>query len=199
MNDLARVSGAKTMIAYRICTWLVLFAMPLSVVGCGSSGGSGSNPAGGGPSMDEMASAIDERNAARQKAEAEAAAKAAADQKAAEAAAAAQPPAEPERKVAGREGVEPGGYANAIIGARRHILNTVEDLAWIQGVQHFQATEGRLPKDHAEFMNKIVIPLGINLGHIEEGQEFLYDPKGESDARVGQLYVVEKSAEPAAK
>lgn len=184
------------MIAYRICPWLLMLALSVGMIGCDSPSGGGSSSSGGGNSMDEMAGAIDQQNAARKEAEAAAAAKAAADQKAAEAAAAAQPP---ERKVAGRESVEPGGYANAIIGARRHILNKVEDLAWIQGVQHFQATEGRLPKDHAEFMNKIVIPLGINLGHLPEGQEFFYDPKGESDAKVGQLYYVEKSAEPAAK
>jgi hypothetical protein len=177
---------------YKFHAGLLLVGLLVTSVGCGSSGGSGSNP-GGGASMDEMAGAVDQQNAARKQAADAAAAKAA------EAVAATQPPAEPERKVAGREGVAPGGYANAIIGARRHILNKVESLAWIQAVQHFQATEGRLPKDHAEFMNKIVIPLQIDLGHIEEGQEFLYDPKGESDARVGQLYVVEKSADSAAK
>lgn len=186
MKALARFFG---------CILVGVFAA--GMIGCDSSSSSSS---GGRPeSMDDMANAVDQKNTARKEAEAAAAAKAAVDQKAAEAAAAALPPAEPERKVAGREGVAPGGYANAIIGARRHILNKVESLAWIQGVQHFQATEGRLPKDHAEFMSKIVVPLQIDLGYIEEGQEFLYDPKGESDARVGQLYVVEKSAEPAAK
>ena len=186
------------MSVYKFRGGLLLVGLLVTAIGCGSSGGSSSSGGGGG-SMDEMAGAIDQQNAARKQAADAAAAKAAADQKAAEAAAATQPPAEPERKVAGREGVAPGGYANAIIGARRHVLNKVEDLAWIQGVQHFQATEGRLPKDHAEFMNKIVIPLGINLGHLEEGQEFFYDPKGESDAKVGQLYYVEKSADSSAK
>lgn len=181
---------------------LILVASVITTIGCGSpsGGGSSAGSSGGGASMDDMAGVVDQQNAARQQAADAAAAKAAADQKAAEAAAAAQPP---ERKVAGRESVEPGGYANAIIGARRHILNKVESLAWVQAVQHFQATEGRLPKDHAEFMSKIVVPLDINLGYLPEGQEFFYDPKGESDAKVGQLYyvdkAVDKAAEPAAK
>jgi hypothetical protein len=146
--------------------------------------------------MDALASQVDAQNAARKQQEAAAAAKAAADQQAAAAQAAQQPPADPERKVAGRGQVQFGGYYGAIAGARRHIMNKVDDLAWTQAVQHFQATEGRLPKDHAEFMSKIVTPLGINLGHIDEGQEFLYDPKG---GPWGQLYVVEKVEESPAK
>jgi hypothetical protein len=181
------------MVDHKICGWVLVLALVASTNGCGSSSSS-SGGGSGGASMEEMAGAVDAQNAARKEAEAAAAANAAADQQAAEAAAAAQPP---ERKVAGRAQMEQGGYLTAIAGARRHVLNKVDDLAWSQAVQHFQATEGRLPKDHTEFMNKIVIPLGINLGHIEEGQEFLYDPQGESDAKVGQLYVVEK--EPAQK
>jgi hypothetical protein len=68
-------------------------------------------------------------------------------------------------------------------------MNKLERLPWLQAVQHFQATEGRLPKDHAEFMKKVVEPLGINLGFKEEDQEFLYDP---SVPPWGELYVVAK-------
>jgi hypothetical protein len=144
--------------------------------------------------MDALAGAVEAQNAARMQQEATAA-KAAAEQKAA-ADQAAQTPAEPERTVAGRGQMKAGGYYSAIVGARRHVLNRVDDLAWTQAVQHFQATEGRLPKDHDEFMTKIVTPLGINLGHLEEDQEFLYDPKG---GNWGEVYVVEKEPEPAAK
>jgi len=120
-------------------------------------------------------------------------AKAEADRKAQEsqaAAAANQPPAEKPRTEAGRAPIGEGGYLTAVAGARRHVLNTVEDLAWTQGVQHFQATEGRLPKDHNEFMKKIVEPLGIELGFKEEGQEFLYDPTPDEDHPWGTVYVV---------
>jgi hypothetical protein len=125
-------------------------------------------------------------------------AKAEADQKAKDAAAAAaQPPAEPVRREAGRAPIGEGGYLVAIAGARRHVLNRVDDLAWTQGVQHFQAAEGRLPKDHDEFMKKIVEPLGIDLGFKEEGQEFLYDPTPSEEHPWGTVYVVEAQTTPA--
>lgn len=97
-------------------------------------------------------------------------------------------PAAP-RTEAGRPTLEPGGYLTTIAGARRHILNRLDDLAWTQAVQHFQATEGRLPKDHAEFMTRIIEPLGIDLGYKEEDQEFLYDP---NEGSWGAVYVVER-------
>jgi hypothetical protein len=99
--------------------------------------------------------------------------------------------------MAGRERVAPGGYANAIIGARRHILNVTESLAWQQSVSHFQALEGRLPKDHDEFMKRIVQEQGIDLGYKEENQEFLYDPNDKTQGPYGTLYVVEVVDQPA--
>jgi hypothetical protein len=140
--------------------------------------------------MDQMAARLDAQNTAQKEQD-----RVAAEQKAEQErqAAANQPPAEPPRREAGRAPVGEGGYYTAIVGARRHILNKVDDLAWTQGVQHFQATEGRLPKDHDEFMKKIVEPLGINLGYIEEGQEFLYDPTPTEEHPWGTLYVVEKA------
>ncbi|MCC7474024.1 MAG: hypothetical protein IT425_01405 [Pirellulales bacterium] len=166
----------------------VLVAVALSAAGCGSSGDGGS--ADSGPSMDEMVAQLEAENKAREE-KAAAEAKAAADQQAAQAA---QSPAEPEKKVAGREQMQPGGYLSAIAGARRHVLNQVESWAWKQGVQHFRATEGRKPKDHDEFMKKIVIPLEIDLGFKEEDQEFWYDPNAPSDGDLGVLYVVKKES-----
>lgn len=164
----------------------------MSVVAIGSPGcGSGSSSSGGGSMADAVAQAEAQKTAAQQ-AEEQAAAKAAADQAAA-AAQAAQAPAEPPRQEAGRGDIGEGGYFVAMAGGRRHVLNKMDDLAWTQAVQHFQASEGRLPKDHAEFMSKIVEPLGIDLGYIEEDQEFLYDP---NEGQWGTLYVVAK--EPAA-
>jgi hypothetical protein len=166
----------------RIIGVILTIAISIGMTGCDSS-----SKSGGGASMDQMAGAVDAQNAAH-KQEAEAAArKTEEDRIAAEKAAAAKPP---EKKLAGREAVAPGGgYYKAIIGARRHILNEVDKLPWLQAVQHFQATEGRLPKDHNEFMKKIVEPLEINLGYKEENQEFLYDPH---EGQWGELYVVEK-------
>ena len=184
------------MVVHRICGWIVVLAFLTGAPGCGSSSSSGG--AAGGTSMDAMAGQVDAQNAARKQQEAAAAEKAAADQKAAEAQAALNPP-EPERKVAGREKFQGGGYSGAIIGARRHVLNESESWAWKQAVQHFKATEGRKPKDHDEFMKKVVAPLDLNLGFKEENQEFLYDPNAESEGDLGVLYVVEKEAEPAKK
>jgi hypothetical protein len=162
----------------------------ISVGGCDSSGSSK-----GGASMDQMAGAVDAQKVAeKQKQESDAAAKAAADKKAAEEQAA-QPPAEPEKKVVGRAPVAPGGgYYSAIIGARRHILNETENLAWKQAVGSFRATNGRKPKDHNEFMKSVIAAMEIPLPHKEENEEFFYDPNGESDGDFGQLYVIEKPA-----
>jgi len=181
------------MVVYRNCGWVLLLVVMAVTNGCGSSSSSGGNS--GGTSMDALAGAVDAQNAAR-KQEAAAAAKAAEEQKAA-AAQAAQTPAEQQKTVAGRAAMPAGGYYSAIVGARRHILNEAESWAWKQAVQHFKATEGRKPKDHDEFMKKVVAPLELNLGFKEENQEFLYDPSAESDGDLGVLYVVEK--EPAQK
>jgi hypothetical protein len=169
----------------------LVFMLVLSAVGCGSS--SNSSSSGGGASMDDMAAQLDAQEAARQKEQARLDAEKKAQEEAAAVAAANQ---EPERKVAGRSKVGEGGYYTAIIGARRHILNEAESWAWKQAVKHFRAKEGRMPKDHEEFMNKVVMPLEIDLGYIEENQEFLYDPAAESDDGLGVLYVVEKEPVP---
>ena len=167
----------------RCISFILTVAISISTTGCDSS----SNKNSGGASMDQMAGAVDAQNAAH-KQEAEAAAKKAEqDRMAAEKVAAAKP-AEAEKKVAGREAMAPGGgYYKAIIGARRHILNQVDQLAWLQAVQHFQATEGRLPKDHNEFMKKVVMPLEINLGYKEENQEFFTILMKASGARCTSL------------
>ena len=168
-------------------------SMVLSVaclVGCGSSGSSSS----GGASMDQLAGQVDAQKAAqKQQDDAAAAAKAEADKKAADAAAAAQsqPPVE-QKKVGGRPAPEFGGYYGAIAGARRHVMNVVDSLSWIQGVRSFKAEEGRKPKNNDEFIKVVVPKYDLQLPRIEPDEEFLYDPNGESDGDFGQLYVVKK-------
>jgi hypothetical protein len=150
-----------------------------SYIGCDSSADTGA-----GQSMDEVAAQLDAQNAAQQQADSQAEA----ERKAQESQQAAQP-ADEQRTLAGRPGVGEGGYYTAIVGARRHVLNQVDRLSWLTGVKNFQATEGRLPKDHAEFMSRVVEPDGIDLGYKEENQEFLYDPTA---GPFGEVYVVEK-------
>ena len=163
--------------------------------GCGSSGDSG----GPGASMDQVASAVDAQKAARQQEAAAAAAKGAEDQQAAQATAAAQP-AEPEKRAVGsRPQMQGGGYLRAIGSARRHVMNVVDNIAWIQGVRSFKAEEGRKPKNHEEFMKVVVPKYDLQLPKLEEDEEYLYDPTGESDGDYGQLFIVKKqTAEPAA-
>jgi hypothetical protein len=168
-------------------------AIMFCISGC-DSGGSGPRK-----SMSQVGAQLEAEKAAKVQ---QYQAKAEADRKAEEAQAAAaanQPPAEKPRTEAGRASIGEGGYLVAIAGARRHVLNRVDDLAWTQAVQHFQATEGRLPKDHDEFMKKIIEPLGIDLGYKEEGQEFLYDPTPTEEHRWGTVYVVEAETQPAAQ
>lgn len=165
---------ARFWIVFGMVTALVAYA------GCDSS-----TDTGAGQSMDEVAAQLDAQTAAQQQEQSQAEA----ERKAQEAKQAAEPAAEQQRTLAGRPGVGEGGYYTAIVGARRHVLNRVERLPWLQAVQHFQATEGRLPKDHAEFMSRVVEPLEIDLGYKEENQEFLYDP---SEGEWGEVYVVEK-------
>jgi hypothetical protein len=43
----------------------------------------------------------------------------------------------------------------------------------------FKATEGRAPKDHAEFMQRIVKENNIKLPELPEGDRYMYDPKTE--------------------
>jgi hypothetical protein len=147
---------------------------------------------GGGASMEQLAAASAQQAADQKKEDEQAEA-----QRQAEAAQrAAQPPAPPPLKRAGRPQVGEGGYLTAIVGARRRILNEADRWPWIQAVQHFKAEHGRLPKDNAEFMTKVVEPLEINLGYKEENEEFFYDP---NEGDWGELYVVEMPEEPAAK
>jgi hypothetical protein len=180
------------MLAIQRCIgFILLLAISICFAGCGSSGGA---------SMDQMAGAADAQKAAKQQQDEAAAAKAATDQKAATAAPAtpAQTSTEPSKKVGGRQtqGLG-GGYYAAIIGARRHVMNVVDSIAWIQGVRSFKAEEGRKPKDNAEFMKVVVTKYELQLPKIEADEEYLYDPNGESDGDFGQLYVVKKGTEPA--
>jgi hypothetical protein len=185
----------------RCIGFIVAVAISICATGCDS----GSSKNSGGASMDQMANAVDaQKTAKEQQQQAEASAKSAADNKAAEAAAApvAQPSAEP-KKVGSRPAPEFGGYFGAIAGARRHVMNVVDSIAWIQGVRSFKAEQGRKPKDTAEFMKRVVPTYELQLPRIEDDEEYAYDPNGESDGDFGQLYIVKKgtaaSSAPAAK
>jgi hypothetical protein len=173
---------------------LIGFVLTVAISICTSGCDSSSNKKSGGASMDQMAGAVDaQKTAKEQQQQIDASAKAAADKKAAEAATAPvpQPPSEP-KKVGSRPAPEFGGYFGAIAGARRHVMNVVDSIAWIQGVRSFKAEQGRKPKDTAEFMKRVVPTYELQLPRIEDDEEYAYDPNGESDGDFGQLYVVKK-------
>jgi hypothetical protein len=152
--------------------------------------------------MDALAAQLDQAKQAEANAKAAAeaaAAKAAADQQAADeaaqrkaqedaAAAAAAEQANSGRTTAGAGTVgQGGGYMSAIVAAHRHITTRVDDLAWIQALQHHKAMTGEMPKNHEEFM-KIVAEGGIPMPELEQGQELLWEP---SEGEWGTLYIVE--------
>jgi hypothetical protein len=184
--------GAKTMSGYKLFWLILVCAITPGTSGCGSS------DSGSGPSMDQLAGAVDAQNAARKKeAEGAAARKAEDDRKAAEQAQATPAPAPEKKAVGSRPAMEGGGYLRAIGSARRHVMNVVDNIAWIQGVRSFKAEEGRKPKNNDEF-KKVVVRYDLQLPRLEEDEEYLYDPNGETDGDFGQLYIVKKQTATAA-
>jgi hypothetical protein len=184
--------------AKMICQAVFLIAIVVITAGCPSSGSSSS----GGTSMDQLAKEVDSQSAAKKQQDAAAVAKTAADQKAAADATAAKAAEQEKKAVGSRPQPTTGGYYGAIMGARRHVMNVVDNISWIQGVKNFQGTYGRNPKDTKEFMNVCVKENDLQLPHIEADEEYVYDPNGESAGNFGQLFVVKKespgSAPPAA-
>jgi len=51
----------------------------------------------------------------------------------------------------------------------------ISELAITQAVQLFQATEGRYPKDHDEFMTKVIKQNSIRLPALPKGRKYEYD------------------------
>ena len=179
---------------FRSFATLLILGVMLWALGCGSSDNSG-GAASGARSMDELAATLDKPQQSPQAATTTPPGTAAVSAQPAPPPPSEQPTTGDTTTVAGSATLgQGGGYYSAIAGARRHISHRVESLAWTQAVQHFKAQEGRLPKDHEEFMSKVVAPLEIDLGFIEEDQEFLYDP---SEGEWGTLYVVSKDETPA--
>lgn len=187
----------EDMQSFRIqSVWVGAILAALVTTGCDDAANSGASD------MDSLAAQLDQNN------------KASADAAAAEKAAAEQAQAEAAKQAADEEAAKQaaaiedtrhgtaagsitvgqgGGYYSAIVGAHRHITTRVDDLAWTQAVQHYKATEGRMPKDHEEFMTKVIKPMGIPLPELEQGQEYLWDP---SEGDWGTLYIVEPNPQP---
>jgi hypothetical protein len=78
---------------------------------------------------------------------------------------------------------EPGLVTTPIQSYFRMQERITFDVQLKQSMDAFQAIEGRAPKSHAEFMEKIVKAGGINLPPLPDGHKYVYDPA------VGQLMV----------
>ncbi len=61
------------------------------------------------------------------------------------------------------------------LDARESALEQVAEFPIIQGVQLFHATEGRYPKDHDEFMTRVIKANKIKLPALSKGKRYEYD------------------------
>lgn len=59
--------------------------------------------------------------------------------------------------------------------ARESALEQVAELPVMQGINLFHAMEGRYPKDHEEFMTKVIRANNIRLPRLAKGKRYQYD------------------------
>lgn len=80
---------------------------------------------------------------------------------------------------AGKEVVDPKvtvtNPITAPLEAYQPLKEKVSMIPVIQGIQVFNATEGRYPRDHAEFMDKVIKANGIKLPVLPAGKKYEYD------------------------
>ena len=80
---------------------------------------------------------------------------------------------------AGKQVVDPRvNVTNPItapLEAYQPLKEKVSMIPVIQGIQVFNAMEGRFPKDHAEFMEKVIKQNGIKLPVLPAGKKYEYD------------------------
>jgi hypothetical protein len=99
-------------------------------------------------------------------------------------AAAPQTPAATEKKAAVGAGKKGRGYGQGVIATPAATLWAVRERLVFevqipQAMSLFKATEGRPPKDHNEYMEKIIKANNIRLPELPEGDLYRYDPKTE--------------------
>lgn len=83
------------------------------------------------------------------------------------------------------------GYLGGIASGYRHARERIEDLPVQQAIQFFWASEGRYPKSHEEFMEKVIKANQMTLPEIEEGYKYEYDPE---DHIVYKVLIEEEAA-----
>lgn len=95
-------------------------------------------------------------------------------------------PAEPaaSKKAAVGVGAKGRGYGQGVVATPAATLfaaneRIIFEVRIPQAMQLFKAMENRGPKDHAEFMEKIIKASQIRLPELPEGKQYRYDPKTE--------------------
>jgi len=90
----------------------------------------------------------------------------------------------------GQRGRSLDQYEGAVVTPVKAIFSTEEYLAYnvsvVQALNLFEAENGRRPKDHTEFMEKIIKPNNIKLPVLPEGQSYRWDP---TQGEKGELMV----------
>jgi hypothetical protein len=95
-----------------------------------------------------------------------------------------QAPATTEKKAAVGAGKKGRGYGQGPVATPAASLWAVRERLVFevqipQAMSLFKATEGRAPKDHNEYMDKIIKANNIRLPELPEGDRYRYDPKTE--------------------
>ena len=76
----------------------------------------------------------------------------------------------------GRRSKAAGGYLGAIGHARFWAEHEIIRLNIQKAVDLFNASEGRYPQSHEEFMQKIIQQNNIQLPQLPAGEQYIYDP-----------------------
>ena len=81
----------------------------------------------------------------------------------------------------GRKSKEAGGYLGAVAHKRFWAEHEMIRHSITHALNLFNATEGRYPKSHDEFMEKIVKFNQLTLPELPEGEEYIFDPNAKVD------------------
>jgi len=105
------------------------------------------------------------------------------------------PPLEPQREVARetvpqRRRTKGASYLRAVIATRSYVEDKLTFDMIFHALQLYKAEHGENPQSHEEFMEKIIQANQLVLPPLEEGEKYIYDPKG------GELMIESFSSNP---
>jgi hypothetical protein len=97
-----------------------------------------------------------------------------------------EPPAEGTERVVAKAGVGKQGqslkeHTGVLVEPAKALFNVrqkaVFEMQIPSAMKLFEATEGRKPQSHDEFMSKIIAPNQIKLPELPAGSKYVYDPQ----------------------